>query len=100
QRHPNMTAPAMELIRNDRDFTNNDIKAALDNAERELRDYAAPIANMKADALSHQLAAETNGAADVLDGVKAVVERMKKLGIAVAARGDIDWKDKDAALAA
>lgn len=51
----------MELVRKYRDFSNNEIKAALDTAERQLRDYVAPLADIKADTLKQQLAAETNG---------------------------------------
>ena len=51
----------MELVKKYRDFSNNEIKAALDTAERQLRDYVAPLADIKADTLKQQLAAETNG---------------------------------------
>src|SRR5262249_3261970 len=65
------TASALELVRKYRDFSNNEIKAALDAAERHLRDYSAPVAAMRADAVEQQLAAETNGGPDVLNSVKA-----------------------------
>jgi energy-coupling factor transporter ATP-binding protein EcfA2 len=94
-----LTATAVELIKKYRDFTNNEIKAALDIAERQLRDYIAPILNLKSDTLQQQLAAETNGGPDILNPVTAVVEQIKKLNLTVAGRSAIDWKDKDASLA-
>jgi energy-coupling factor transporter ATP-binding protein EcfA2 len=95
-----LTAKAVELVKKYRDFSNNEIKAALDTAERQLRDYVAPVLNIKADALQQQLTAETNGGADVLDPVAPVVDQIKKLNLAVAGGSVVDWKDKDASLAA
>ena len=95
-----LTTKAVELVKKYRDFSNNAIKAALDTAERQLRDYVAPVVDIKADTLQQQLAAETNGGPDILDPVKALVEQMKKLNLTVAARSAIDWKDKDPSLAA
>jgi energy-coupling factor transporter ATP-binding protein EcfA2 len=95
-----LTASAVELVRKYRDFSNNAIKAALDTAERQLRDYAATVVNINADTLQQQLAAETNGGTDILDSATAVVEKMTKLSLSAAARSPIEWKDKDASLAA
>jgi hypothetical protein len=90
----------VELIKKYRDFSNNEIKAALDTAELQLREYVAPVVDIKADTLQQQLAAETNGGPDILDPVIAVVEQIKKLNLTVAARSAIDWKDKGPSLAA
>src|ERR1019366_7346211 len=95
-----LTAKAVKLIKKYRDFTNNEIKAALDTVERQLRDYVAPVLNIKADTLQQQLTAETNGGPDILDAIIAVVEEIKKLNLAVASRSAIDWIDKGPALAA
>jgi len=95
-----LTAKAVELVRKYRDFSNNEIKAALDAAERQLRDYAAPILDLNVDLLQQQLAAEANGGADVLNQVSALVEQIKKLNVAVAARSEIHWQDKSSSLAA
>jgi energy-coupling factor transporter ATP-binding protein EcfA2 len=95
-----LTTKAVELVKKYRDFSNNAIKAALDTADRQLRDCVAPVVNIKADTLQQQLAAETNGGPDILDPVKVLVEQLKKLNLAVAARLEIDWKDKGASLAA
>jgi hypothetical protein len=95
-----LTAKAVELVRKYRDFCNNAIKVALDTAERQLRDYVAPFAGIKADTLQQQLAAETNGGPDILDPLKALLELIKQLVLAVAARSAIDLKDKDTSLAA
>lgn len=95
-----LTVKAVELVRKYRDFCNNEIKAALDTAERELRDYVAPVAGLNADTLQEQLSAETNGGPDILNPVKAVVEQIKRLTLAVAARSPIDWPDKGPSVAA
>ncbi len=51
-----LTAKALELIKKYRDFTNNDIKIALDKAERELREYIAPITAPKTDVVQERYA--------------------------------------------
>jgi len=95
-----LTAAAVELVKKYRNFSSNEIRAALDAAERKLRSYAAPVLELKVDLLQQQLAAETNGGPDVLNQVSAVVEQIKKLNIAVAAYSEIDWQDKTSSLAA
>jgi energy-coupling factor transporter ATP-binding protein EcfA2 len=95
-----LTAKAVELIKKYRDFSNNAIKAALDTAERQFRDYVAPILDIKVDTLQQQLVAETNGGPDILDPVKSLLEGLKKVSLAVSARSAIDWKDKGASLVA
>lgn len=95
-----LTAKAVELVKRYRDFSSNAIRGALDTAELQLRECVAPVADIKADALQQQLAAETNGGPDVLQTIAAVIEQMKKLGLAIATRSAIDWQDKDASLAA
>ena len=95
-----LTASAVELVRKYRDFSNNEIRAALDAAEGQLRDYAAPILDLKVDLLQQQLAAEANGGPDVLNQVSAVVEQIRKLNLAVAARSVMDWQEKSSSLAA
>lgn len=94
-----LTAKAVELVKKYRDFSNNEIKAALDTAESQLRDYVAPVLNIKADTLQQQLTAETNGGPDILDRVAPVVAQVKQLTLTVAGGSMIDWKDKDASLA-
>lgn len=93
-----LTARAVELIKKYRDFTNNEIKAALDAAERQLRDYVAPVVDVKADALRQQLADEANGGNDVLNPLTAVLEQIGRLIINATNRSAIDWTDKIAAL--
>jgi len=95
-----LTAKAVELVKKYRDFSNNAIKAALDIADRQLRDYVAPVIDIKADTLQQQLAAETNGGPDVLTPVKSLLEVMKKASLAVSARSAVDWKDKGPSLVA
>jgi hypothetical protein len=94
-----LTVKAVELVKKYRDFSNNEIKAALDAAERQLRDYVAPVVDLEVGTLQQQLAAETNGGPDVLNPLTAVVEQMKKLNLSVAARAAIDWQDKGPSLA-
>lgn len=95
-----LTAKAVELVKKYRDFSNNEIKAALDTAERQLRDYVAPILNIRADTLSQQLTAETNGGSDILSPVGAVLEQIKQINLTVAGGSVVEWKDKDASVAA
>ncbi len=96
-----LTAKAVNLIKKYRDFSNDEIKTALDTAERQLRAYVAPVIDLNVDTIKRQLAAETNGGIqDVLDPVAPVVEQIKRLNIAVAARSAIDWKDKGPSLVA
>ena len=95
-----LTAKAVELVKKYRDFSNNAIRAALDTAEGQLRDYVAPIVNTKMDTIQQQLAAETNGGEDVLNPITDVIEQTKKLSLDVAACSAIDWQDKGPSLAA
>jgi energy-coupling factor transporter ATP-binding protein EcfA2 len=95
-----LTAKAVELVKKYHDFSNNEIKEALDTAERHLRDYVATVIDLKVDTLQQQLAAETSGGPDILAPVTAVVEQIKKLNLNVAARSPIDWQEKDPSLVA
>ena len=90
----------MLLVKKYRDFTNNQIRADLDNAERHLRDYAASVLNLKVNQLEQQLAAEANTGEDVLNQLSPVVEQITKLNAAAAAQSELDWQDKAASLAA
>jgi len=94
-----LTAKAVELVKKYRDFSNNEIKAALDTAERQLREYVAPTLNIRADTLAQQLTAETNGGSEVLSPVEAVVDQIKQVNLAVAGGSLVEWKDKDTSLA-
>jgi AAA domain len=94
-----LTAKAVDLVRKYRDFSNNEIKTALDTAERLLREYIAPLGDIKADTLRQQLAAETIGESDVLNPIAAVLEQLKRLTTDAAARSAIDWPDKGSSLA-
>lgn len=95
-----LTAMALELIKKYREFTNDTIKAALDQAERELREYIAPIMTLKAEALQQQYADETSGGGDVLAPVAPLVEQVKDLASKTASRSPVTWVDKDAGVAA
>jgi energy-coupling factor transporter ATP-binding protein EcfA2 len=93
-----LTTTATALVAKYRDFTNNEIKAALDSAERKLRDYVAPTLALKADNLKEQLEAETNGGVDVLAPIAPVVEQIRKLSASAASGAPIDWPEKVKAL--
>lgn len=93
-----LTSKAVELVKKYRDFSNNENKVALDNAERRLRDFVAPILDLKLDSLQQRLADETNGPPDVLDAVMPIVEQMKTLALGVTAHSDVNWQDKDGSL--
>jgi hypothetical protein len=94
-----LTAKAVELVKKYRDFSNNEIKAALDTAERQLREYVAPTLNIRADTLAQQLTAETNGGSDLLSPLGGVVEQIKQVNLSAAGGSPVEWKDKDASLA-
>lgn len=95
-----LTAAAVDLITKYRDFVNDNIRAALDAAERQLADYAKAVAALDADGLASRLAAETGGQADVLDKVVPVIDQLRTLAINAATRADIAWQDKQSSLAA
>ena len=94
-----LTIKAVELVKKYREFSDNEIKTALDAAERRLREYVTPVVDLNIDVLQQQLAAETNGGSDVLNPVTAVIEQVRKFSLTVAARSEVDWKDKGASLA-
>ncbi len=93
-----LTATAVELVKKYRDFSNNDIKTALDMADKALRDCVQPILGISIDAVQQRLVAETAGGADVLAHVNPVLERMKQLAADVAAHGPATWEEKNSAL--
>lgn len=95
-----LNAAAVQLVKNYRDFTNNQIRTDLDNAERELRDYAASLLDLKPDLLQQQLIEEVSVGEEVLTPISSVVERIKNIHKAVASHAPFDWKDKTPDLAA
>ena len=95
-----LTAAAVSLVRKYRDFVNDEIRAAFDDAERQLADYANAVAGLNADALASQLAAETAGLPDVLDKVAPVLDQLRTLAANTAKRSDIAWQGKQSSLAA
>jgi energy-coupling factor transporter ATP-binding protein EcfA2 len=90
---------AIELIKKYRDFANNSVKAALDKADRDLREHIASITSLKVDALRQEYARETGDAADVLAQLGPVVEQIIAFAISAASRSPITWSNKDTALA-
>lgn len=88
-----LTAAAVDLVRKYRDFTNNQIRVALDNAERELRDYVEAVTDLDTDVLQQQFDAETGGGDDLLAPVAAVVEKIKTLAASVTASSAVSWPD-------
>ena len=95
-----LTAAAVDLVRKYRDFVNDEIRGALDTAERQLADYADALAGHNADALASQLARETAGQADVLDAVTPVLDQLRTLTASTANRSDVAWPDKQSSLVA
>ena len=95
-----LTAQALDLVKKYREYTNNDIRAALDSAERQLREYAAPILALNASALEQRYAAEARDAGDVLAPVGSVVENIRRIAERVGSSSAIGWTDKDSALSA
>src|SRR5262249_2671723 len=95
-----LTVAAVDLVKKYRDFTNNEITAAFQLAEGQLRAYAQTIGAVNIESLQQQLARETAGGGDVLEPVKGLLERAKQMAGDVAGRRAADWPDKDAAAAA
>lgn len=95
-----LTGRALELLEKYRDFANNSTKIALANAEREFRDYIAPMVSLNADVLHGQLLAETSEGDDVLKPVVPLVAHIKAVVASTAAASAISWPDKDANLTA
>jgi hypothetical protein len=89
-----LTAQAVSLLKKHRDFCNNEIKVALDRAERQLRSYLAPVLDLNLDVIQQQLIAETNGLPDVLISITPVIEKLKELRVSVEARSAITWVEK------
>ena len=94
-----LTAAAVELIRKYRDFTNNEIRAALDRAARELREYVAAITALDLGVLRERLDGETSSDGDVLASIGPVVDKIKTVAADAAASNAVAWPDKEAALA-
>jgi hypothetical protein len=95
-----LLAEALQLVKKYRDFSNNEIKTALDMAERHLRSYVAPIVEANFEDLQQQLGTETNGAPDILDAVKPALEHLKALKQSIATNSPVDWPDKESSIAA
>ena len=89
-----LTTKAVSLLKKYRDFCNNEIKVALDNAERQLRSYIAPVLDLNLDVIQQQLIAETNGLSDVLNSIRATIEKLAGLRVSVEARSAITWEEK------
>ena len=94
-----LTVKAIGLIKKYRDFCSNDIKAALDTAELQLRDYVSPVSALNVDAVTKQLAAEANEASDVLYPLASTIDQVKNLKFAVRSRSAVAWEDKASAIA-
>lgn len=95
-----LTKAAVELVRKYRDFTNNEIRAAFNSADRELRQYATQIMDLNVQQLQQQLAAEIVSDQDILGQLTPGFEQIAKLSVAVADDAIFEWGDKDSVLAA
>lgn len=93
-------AKAIELIQKYRDFSNNDIKTALDKAERDVREHTESVAALAIDVLQQQHATEASSEDDVLAPLMPLLERMRKLAASVASRTAIAWPEMNLDLAA
>lgn len=94
-----LNAAVLQLVKKYRDFTNNQIRTDLDNAERQLREYAASLLDLKPDLLQQQLTAEVSSGEDVLNPIPSVVEQIKHLHADVVSHAALDWQDKTSVLA-
>src|SRR5258708_2973731 len=73
-----LNAAAVQLVKKYREFTNNQIRTALDNAERQLREYAASLLDLKPDILQQQLTAEVSGGGELLKPTSPLPGQNKK----------------------
>jgi hypothetical protein len=88
-----LTAKALSLIKKYRDFSSNDIKAARDVAERQLRGYTSHVLALNVDTAQQQLAGEANDASDVLYSIAPTIEQVKNLTLAVTSSSSFAWED-------
>ena len=95
-----LTVEAVNLIKKYRDFCSNDIKAAVDTAELQLRDYTSPLLALNVDTVVNQLAAEASEASDVLYPLVSTVDEVKNVKFAVTSRSAGAWRDKVNSIAA
>ena len=95
-----LTVKAVALIKKYRDFSSNDIKAALDTADLQLRNYTSAVSALNVDAVTKQLTAEANEKSDVLYPLASTIEEVKKFKFAVTSRSAIAWENKVSAIAA
>jgi energy-coupling factor transporter ATP-binding protein EcfA2 len=94
-----LTVSAVALIKKYRDFTNSEIRKALDLLELELREYIKPVTDIRTDVLLEQIATEASVDTDVLASLAQVVTEIAKLSVAAKSHATVEWKDKDSALA-
>ena len=91
---------ALDLVKKYRDFSNNEIKAALDVAEADLTNYAAAILAVPTDTLRKQLADEISGGVDTLTAVLPLVDRIATLQGQVRSGLPPEWEEKSADVSA
>jgi hypothetical protein len=82
-----LTAKALSLIKKYRDFSSNDIKAALDVAERQLRGYISHV--LALNVIRSAAPGEANDASDVLYPIAPTIEQVKNLKLAVTSRSSL-----------
>jgi hypothetical protein len=94
-----LTTSAVQLIKKYRDFTDNEIRTALNAMEHQLREYANPILNLNIDLLQQQLADEIGSGQDILAEMSVLVDQIDQLRTAVMANVAFEWHDKKSAVA-
>lgn len=91
-----LTRSAVELIKKYRDFVDDYTAAALEDAERELSKYVAPILALDIDVLQRQYDDETNNEDDVLESVAPILEEMRRFVDSVKDGAVPLWPEKEA----
>lgn len=94
-----LTAAAIALLKKYRNFSNNDIKRALDAAELQLRQYVSPLEQLDIGGISQRLNTEINGQPDVLAPLLGILDQILKLVTGVASGTVASWQDKTPELA-
>lgn len=94
-----LTTAALQLLKKYRNFSNNDIKHALDEAERQLRQYVSTTEEIDIEGLSQRLHTEINDQPDVLAPIIPILGQIRELIDGLASGTVTSWKDRAAELA-
>lgn len=93
-----LTTAALQLLKKYRDFSDNDIKRALDAADRQVRQYVSSAEQIDVEGLSQRLQTEVNDQPDVLAPIIPILVQIGELVDAFPSVSLTSWKERTAAL--